>query len=140
MQGTGAPEPYVLERLAKGADNFILCFDGDAGGKNAIKQFISAAGPLAKRGDIQINVATLPEGQDPDEICRNEGVMAFHNITSTAVPWLDWVIEQIQTNSWGQSHMLALEYGGIGEFFSQHTDKNVIAEQVPRLYQICQHA
>jgi len=93
MQGTGAPEKFVLERLAKSANNFILCFDGDAGGKSATEKFIQAAGPMAKTGEIQINVAQLPQGKDPDEICREDGVDAFHSLTSGAMPWLDWVID-----------------------------------------------
>ena len=93
MQGTGAPEPYVLERLAKAADNFILCFDGDAGGNKAVQQFITAAGPMAKKGQIQINVAQMPEGKDPDEVCREGGDQAFHDLLASSVPWLDWVID-----------------------------------------------
>lgn len=93
MQGTGAPDKVVLQRLARSADNFVLCFDGDEGGKKAVQQFISAAGPMAQRGEIQINVVQLPKGQDPDEICRNQGAMAFHNLVAEAMPWLDWVID-----------------------------------------------
>ena len=93
MQGTGAPEKFVLQRLAKSANNFILCFDGDAGGKSATEKFIQAAGPMAKTGEIQINVAQLPQGKDPDEICREEGVDAFHALTTDAMPWLDWTID-----------------------------------------------
>ena len=93
MQGTGAPEPYVLERLAKSVNNFILCFDGDDGGKNAVRQFISAAGPMAQKGQIQINVVQLPQGKDPDEICREQGVEAFHALIAKPIPWLDWTID-----------------------------------------------
>ena len=93
MQGTGAPEPYVLERLAKSVNNFILCFDGDDGGKNAVRQFISAAGPMAQKGQIQINVVQLPQGKDPDEICREQGVEAFNALLAKSIPWLDWTID-----------------------------------------------
>ena len=93
MQGTGAPDPIVLQRLARAADNFVLCFDGDTGGKNAIKKFLQAAGPMAQKGEIQINIVALPEGKDPDEICREEGPMEFHNLVSRAMPWLDWAID-----------------------------------------------
>jgi len=93
MQGTGAPEPFVLQRLAKTVDNFVLCFDGDEGGKKAVEHFISAAGPLAQKGEIQINVVQLPAGKDPDEVCREEGADAFHNLLAGAIPWLDWVID-----------------------------------------------
>ena len=36
MQGTGAPDPQIIQRLARSVKNFILCFDGDAGGKKAV--------------------------------------------------------------------------------------------------------
>ena len=93
MQGTGAPDPIILQRLAKAADNFVLCFDGDEGGKKAIQQFISAAGSMAQKGEIQINVVQMPKGKDPDEVCRDSGAMAFHNLVAGAMPWLDWVID-----------------------------------------------
>ena len=83
----------MLERLAKSVNNFILCFDGDDGGKNAIRQFISAAGPMAQKGQIQINVVQLPKGKDPDEICREDGVEAFHALMAKSIPWLDWTID-----------------------------------------------
>ena len=98
MQGTGAPERFVLERLAKSVNNFILCFDGDEGGKKAVQQFISAAGPMAQKGQIQINVAKMPQGMDPDEVCREQGVEAFHGVLSDAEPWLDWVIDTWAAN------------------------------------------
>jgi len=93
MQGTGAPEPFVLERLARSVDNFVLCFDGDEGGRKAVQHFISAAGPLAQAGKLQINIVQLPAGKDPDEVCREDGVDAFHALLADAQPWLDWVID-----------------------------------------------
>lgn len=93
MQGTGAPDVVSLQRLARSVRNFILCFDGDEGGKKAVQQFISAAGPLAQRGEVQISVASLPKGRDPDEICREEGVEKFHEVLQESISWLDWVID-----------------------------------------------
>ena len=90
MQGTGAPEKFVLERLGRVVKNFVLCYDGDAGGKKAVEQFISVGGPLAADGKININVASLPEGQDPDEVIRSGGDL-YHYIAS-APSWLDWTI------------------------------------------------
>ena len=93
MQGTGAPDVAVLERLARSVPNFILCFDGDEGGKKAVGQFISAAGPMAKRGDVQISVVPMDQGKDPDEVVREHGTAYFHNLIASATPWLDWVID-----------------------------------------------
>lgn len=91
MQGTGAPEKFVLQRLARVVKNMVLCFDGDAGGKKAAEQFISVGGPLAVAGELNINVVTLPEGKDPDEVIRS-GEDLYHYIAS-APSWLDWVID-----------------------------------------------
>lgn len=93
MQGTGAPDINVLQRLARSVPNFILCFDGDEGGKKAVGQFISAAGPMAKKGEVQISVVPMDQGKDPDEIVRDHGTAYFHNLIASATPWLDWVID-----------------------------------------------
>ena len=47
--------------------------------------------------------------------------------------WLDWTLEQVDSGRWPAVEMLAFEYGGIGDFFADNTDIDVIAEQVPRL-------
>jgi DNA primase len=91
LQGTGAPDPAIIKRLARNTKNFILCFDGDAGGKKAAEQFIGAAGPMALAGEISINVVTLPEKKDPDEIIREGGNL--YNYLASAPSWLDWVID-----------------------------------------------
>ena len=91
MQGTGAPEKFVLERLARVVKNMVLCFDGDAGGKKAAEQFISVGGPMAMKGELNINVVTLPEGKDPDEVLRSGE--SLYNYIASAPSWLDWVID-----------------------------------------------
>ena len=90
-QGTGAPDPSTLQRLARNIKNFILCFDGDAGGVKAAEQFISVAGPMAMKGECSISVASLPDGEDPDSLLRGDGDL-YHYIAS-APSWLDWIID-----------------------------------------------
>ena len=91
MQGTAAPDKSTLERLTRHTKNFILCFDGDAGGQKAAEVFISAAGPMAMKGECSITVATLPEGSDPDEVIRSGGDL--YKYISDAPNWLDWVMD-----------------------------------------------
>jgi DNA primase len=91
MQGTGAPEPSTLKRLARHTNNFILCFDGDAGGAKATEQFIKVAGPMALAGELNVNVAVLPEGSDPDDVIRSGGDL--YSYLASADSWLDWVID-----------------------------------------------
>jgi len=91
MQGTGAPDPFVLQRLSRNIKNFILCYDGDAGGEKAVEQFISVGGPMAMEGKININVANLPEDQDPDEVIRSG--RDLYGYIASAPSWLDWIID-----------------------------------------------
>lgn len=90
-QGTGAPDASVIKRLARSVKNFVLCFDGDAGGVKAVEQFIAATGAMASAGEINLNVATLPEGQDPDDMLRSGGDL--YGLIAEAPSWLDWTID-----------------------------------------------
>ena len=90
-QGTAAPDPSVLKRLARSVRNFILCFDGDTGGEKAVEQFISVAGPMASSGEININVVSLPKGQDPDDVIKSNGDL--YGMIAGAPSWLDWTID-----------------------------------------------
>jgi DNA primase len=92
MQGTAAPDPSVLQRLARNVKNFVLCYDGDAGGRKAVEQFLSVAQQLALKGEININVVTLPAGKDPDEVLR--GGEDLYRYIAEAPSWLDWVIDE----------------------------------------------
>ena len=49
--------------------------------------------------------------------------------------WLDWVLARILSGEWSAPWLLAFEYGGVGEPFEWRTNPEVIAEQVPLLYE-----
>jgi uncharacterized protein (UPF0276 family) len=49
-------------------------------------------------------------------------------------PILEWVMSQINSGDFSQPWLLAFEYGGIGERYADRSDPNVIASQIPRLY------
>ena len=40
----------------------------------------------------------------------------------------------VQRGAWGQPWVVALEYGGVGPLWEAVTDADVLANQVPRLY------
>ena len=49
---------------------------------------------------------------------------------------IEWCFEQIRAEKWAAPQIVAFEYGGIGMLKDLcGSDKNAIAEQVPRLYQ-----
>jgi len=46
---------------------------------------------------------------------------------------LEWAMERIQRADWPEPWAVTFEYGGVGADYEAHTDKNMLAEQVPRL-------
>ncbi len=49
---------------------------------------------------------------------------------------LKWVLERIKTGEWSQPWMIAFEYGGVGVEFEWRSDTDVIAGQVPELFEV----
>lgn len=92
MQGTGSPSEAIVRRLAKRTKRFILCYDGDEGGRKAVEQFLKVAGPMACRGELTISIVSLPEGQDPDD-CIRDGNIDFYSLLENAPTWLDWQLD-----------------------------------------------
>jgi uncharacterized protein (UPF0276 family) len=45
-----------------------------------------------------------------------------------------WGLEQIRQGRWGRPWIVTLEYGGVGPVWEMLTDRDILAEQVPRLY------
>ena len=77
FEATVAPLGTALtaEQLAlcwKMADEPVLCFDGDAAGHRAAYKAVDIALPLLKPGK-SLKFATLPEGNDPDDLVRSGG-------------------------------------------------------------------
>src|SRR6202050_1822888 len=67
------------------ADEPTLCFDGDDAGRRAAFRAIDLALPLVKAGK-SLKFATLPEGQDPDDLVRSGGGEAVGDVLAAARP------------------------------------------------------
>ncbi|MGH6653263.1 MAG: DNA primase [Sphingopyxis sp.] len=66
----------------------ILCFDGDAAGQKAAMRAAMRALPLLRPG-FSLAFATLPAGQDPDDIVRARGAAGFLEILEDAQPLVE---------------------------------------------------
>ena len=67
------------------ADEPILCFDGDDAGRRAAYRALDLALPLLKPGK-SLKFATLPDGQDPDDLARSGGREAIEDVLGAARP------------------------------------------------------
>jgi len=67
---------------------------------------------------------------------RSTGLLTDHlSIQEEDWYWLDKVLSCIRSGAWGSPWLLAFEYGGVGEPFRWRSNPEVIAEQVPQLYE-----
>ncbi|WP_165793901.1 DNA primase [Hyphococcus luteus] len=85
--GTALTEDQ-LALLWRSSDEPVLCFDGDSAGVNAAHRSVDRALPMLKPGK-SLNFAFLPEGQDPDDLIRSEGVAAMNEVLAKARPLVD---------------------------------------------------
>jgi DNA primase len=118
QMGTALTEEQ-LRQLARYANRLILALDPDAAGINATMRGLNVArqtldgdatvtfdprGMMRYTGllDIDIRVVSLPEGQDPDDLIRDDPD-AWEVLIGRAVPVADYVIQQGTAHLSGQS-------------------------------------
>ena len=82
--GTALTEDQ-LALLWKMTDEPILCFDGDRAGQGAAFRAVDLALPRLKPGKSLL-FASLPEGQDPDDLVRSGGKGAVADVLAGARP------------------------------------------------------
>ncbi len=73
----------------------VLNFDGDAAGLTAAERAIANLGDMARRGEVNLKILTLPAGKDADEFLKQNNEAAFQSLLSQAPLWLDWQIERL---------------------------------------------
>ena len=78
-QGTAFTDQQArtLKRLAK---EVIICFDADNAGQNAAQRAID----VLLKEDVQIRIARIPQGEDPDSLLRKQPVAVFETILQEA--------------------------------------------------------
>jgi len=92
-QGTAFSDQQarILKRLAK---EVVICFDADNAGQKAAQRVIE----VLLKEDVQIRIARIPAGEDPDSLLRKQPVAVFETILREAKDYtrhlLDTACEQ----------------------------------------------
>lgn len=78
-QGTAFTDSHarILKRLA---GEVVICFDADNAGQNAAQRSID----VLLKEDLQVRIARIPKGEDPDSLLRKQPVTVFENILREA--------------------------------------------------------
>ncbi len=97
-QGTAFTDPHarILKRIAK---EVVICFDADRAGQAAAQRTID----VLLKEDLQVRIARIPQGEDPDSLLRKNPVSVFETILHDAKDYtrhlLDVTCEQEDTTS-----------------------------------------
>jgi len=87
--GTALTEEHI-QLLWRMSDAPVLCFDGDKAGLKAAERAADLILPHLKPGKT-VKIATLPEGQDPDDLIKAQGRAAFTDVIEKARSLSDMV-------------------------------------------------
>jgi DNA primase len=79
---------YHLMTLKRYTKNLIIAFDMDLGGNNATERGIK----MALAGEFNVRVITMPQGQDPADVCRNNPA-EWVNIVGATKSIIDFYFE-----------------------------------------------
>ncbi len=76
--------------LRRFVERVILCFDADTAGQNAVEKSL----PALFTAGIEVRVAHLPQGEDPDSLIRGKGVKAFQERLAQAKDFFEHTIQR----------------------------------------------
>jgi len=90
--GTAVTEAQ-LQLMWRVFDEPIIALDGDKAGVRAAQRLIDLALPLLQAGK-SLRFVVLPEGQDPDDLTRQEGPGAMQRLLDNAQPMVELLWER----------------------------------------------
>jgi DNA primase len=87
------------QQLRRFCDNVVLFFDGDEAGRRAVR----AAREICQKTELSAKVATLPDGIDPDELARREGLAGIERVVGAASGLLDYLVDAILAGTFAEN-------------------------------------
>ncbi len=95
--GTALTERHVAQlsryvpRTSRYVPRIVLVYDADEGGKNGVDRALE----LFISQDVELAIATLPDGLDPCDLLVQQGADAFRNALRNAEDALDFKLNQL---------------------------------------------
>src|SRR5690606_16773371 len=89
--GTALTDQHI-KVLQRFADRVVLLFDADIAGDTAADKAVN----LYLTQPIEIGIATMPKGVDPDEFLIREGAEAFKAVLDDSIDALEFKWHQLQ--------------------------------------------
>jgi DNA primase len=92
--GTALNAKHV-QQIKRFAQRVVLVFDADAGGTTGVDRALEIFAGL----DVDLSIATLPEGLDPCDLLVQQGADAFRRVLESAVDALEFKLNQVLPKS-----------------------------------------
>jgi len=86
--------PLHARKLKQFSENITLLLDGDAAGQKATNKSID----ILRKSGVNVTVAKLPDGLDPDEFLRSRGKEEMQTLLDNAVEGIKFKIQALSEN------------------------------------------
>lgn len=134
-QGTAFTELHA-RMLKRVCNEVVLCYDSDNAGREATEKAFRILSPQG----INVRVAALPQGEDPDSLIRKEGADALRAIVSDAPEFLEHQIRLLRSSSKGNSTVervrMAEQVAGAISIFTGVAQRIAAVNKVAKLLEI----
>lgn len=78
-----------VQLLARYTKNIVIVYDADSAGSKAALRGVD----LILENDLEVRVAQLPAGEDPDSFVRRNGAKAFNDILERSISFVDFIAQ-----------------------------------------------
>ena len=93
-QGTAFGEEHVRELLNLGVNHVYLALDPDVAGVEAAVKI----GNFFQKKGVEVSVAALPKGKDPDALLRTQGAPGFLKVLEKSTDYLTFLVHHHERN------------------------------------------
>ena len=93
-QGTAFTELHA-KLLKRVCNEVVLCYDSDNAGYAAAEKAFKILSPIG----LTVKVASLPQGEDPDSLLRQQGTEALQAVLGNATDFLEYQIRRLRASA-----------------------------------------
>lgn len=134
-QGTAFTEHHA-KMLKRVCNEVILCYDSDNAGRDATEKAFRILSPQ----EINVRVAALPQGEDPDSLIRKLGADAMNEIIASAPEFLEHKIRHMRASAKGDSMVervrMAEQVAGAISIFKGVAQRVAAVNKVAKLLEV----
>jgi DNA primase len=96
---------FQLEALKRFTGDIRICYDADKAGQNATERSL----PLAQKAGINLQIISIPEGKDPDDLVRTD-LESWKRTIEQPIYSVDWLMQRYIatsdiTSALGKTHL-----------------------------------